>query len=294
MNWTEYRGELLALSRAGDLLTLRQSPEWFWCLKWDQLLGAVRTRAEADRLFARGKPLPVVRQEEGLKKVRLKWKDDKKGVLVATEIPEGEIFYSRIETTSRSSDGAIRYYSYRNGKALGTSATIEEAKKLCCAGVPRPEDLASRLRVKSYVEKTPGDVEAFERLSDAEKRYVKWLYPKAAPKEYTYSRLRLDPVTGEYKPAGLIEYREMKKLRKPKPPKEPKEPKVRKEVPPLDKEMTIHRLRDDNPKKPGTGAHERWEFLFRYAGRQVVDYQQAKGNMTTLANAIRMGYVEVK
>lgn len=294
MKWTEKGNELLAVSRAGDLLTIRQSPEWFWCRKWDTFLGAVRTRAEAEKLCASGRALDVAYQEAELRKVNFKWRDDKKGVLVATEIPEGETFYSRIETTSRSTDGVIRYYSYRNGRAIGTSATVEEAKKLCCAGVPRHADSVSRMRVQRYVEDHAGDVEEFERLSDSEKRYVKWLHPKAAPNEYTFTRLRLDPVTGEYKPAGIIEFKKMKKLRAPKPPKEPKEPKVKKEVPPLDKEMTICRLRDDNPKKPGTSAHERWEFLFRHTGRQVVDYQQAKGNMTTLANAIKMGYVEVK
>lgn len=294
MKWTETGSELLALNRAGDLLTMRQSPEWFWCRKWDTFLGAVRTRAEAEKLCASGRPLDTAYQEDELRKYNFKWRDDKKGVLVATEIPDGEAFYAKIETTSRSTDGVIRFYSYRNGRALGTSATLDEAKKLCCAGVARASDMVSRNRVKNYVENHAGDVDEFERLSDAEKRYVKWMHTKAAPKEYTYTRLRLDPVTGEYKPAGIIEFKEMKRLRKPKEPKEPKAPREPKLAQSLDKELTIYRIKDSNPKKVGTGAHERWEFLFKHAGKQIIDYAQAKGNMTTLANAIKMGYVEVK
>lgn len=289
--WQEFRGDLHRVSRQGDLLTIRRSPDWFWCLRWDTFLGAVKTRAEAEKLCDSGKPLPVVSEEKEMKKFNFKWGPHRKGVSVATEIPDGETFQTRVEETSKSTSGKIRYYSHRNGRVIGTSDTLEAAKKLCCEGVRRKEDVESRRRVEIYVESHAGDLDEFEKLSDSEKRAVKWLHPKAAPKEATYSKLKLDPVTGEHKPGGIMDFRPMKKLRTPK---APKEPRAKKEKVEIDLDLTIRRLKNTNPKKAGSDAHERWEFLFKYAGRTVEDYKLAKGNMTTLSNAVKMGYVEIK
>jgi hypothetical protein len=46
-----------------------------------------------------------------------------------------------------------------------------------------------------------------------------------------------------------------------------------------------------NPKKEGTSAHKRWTLLMQHDGRTVGEYLKAKGNPTTLTNAIKSGHV---
>lgn len=48
------------------------------------------------------------------------------------------------------------------------------------------------------------------------------------------------------------------------------------------------------PKKPGSAAHGRWKLLWDHDGKTVAEYKRAKGNMTTLANAMAGGHVTVE
>ena len=42
----------------------------------------------------------------------------------------------------------------------------------------------------------------------------------------------------------------------------------------------------DNPKKPGSSAHARWELLIKHSGKTVGDFLAAGGNPVTLKNAL--------
>lgn len=48
-----------------------------------------------------------------------------------------------------------------------------------------------------------------------------------------------------------------------------------------------------NPKKPGTGAHERWALLMSSNGLTVAGFLKAGGNPTTLKNAVAAGKAKV-
>lgn len=61
----------------------------------------------------------------------------------------------------------------------------------------------------------------------------------------------------------------------------------------LDRGLTIRYTAKDNPKKPGTGAHERWEKLRSFSGRTVGEYLDDGGNPATLLNAVSQGRAEM-
>lgn len=291
--WAEFRGDLHAVSEQGDLLTIRTSPGLHWCRVWDRFLGAVPTLEEARRLCAGGRPLDVARQEKDMRKTTLRWRPTRKGRTEATEIPDGETFQVYVQETSKNSAGRTRFYAHRNGRVLGVTDTLEEAKALCAAGVPRPQDAESRRRVQIYVEQHAEDAEKFFALSEAEQRWIKWLHPRAAPKEATYGRVRLDPTTGEYRAGGTLEFRPVGRGKREKRPREPRPERAAK-APPADLDAVIHRLRQGNPHREGSAPHRRWEYLFEHDGRTVRAYAENRGNMTTLENAIKRGYVEVR
>lgn len=48
------------------------------------------------------------------------------------------------------------------------------------------------------------------------------------------------------------------------------------------------------PKKPGSAAHTRWTLLWAHDGKTVEAYRKARGNMTTLANAMQKKFVTVE
>ena len=60
-------------------------------------------------------------------------------------------------------------------------------------------------------------------------------------------------------------------------------------------EKKLKRVKMGNPKKVGTAARARWTSLFKRAkqGTSVAKYITAKGNPTTLKNAIGQGYIEL-
>lgn len=51
----------------------------------------------------------------------------------------------------------------------------------------------------------------------------------------------------------------------------------------------VIRWQGPNPKKVGSAAHARWEFLEKHHGKTVGAYEDADGNLTTLKNAIALG-----
>jgi hypothetical protein len=59
-------------------------------------------------------------------------------------------------------------------------------------------------------------------------------------------------------------------------------------------EAEVIRFGGKNPKKEGTAAHKRWEMLISYDGKTVGAYHKAKGNPTTLRNAIVSGHVTLE
>jgi hypothetical protein len=65
-------------------------------------------------------------------------------------------------------------------------------------------------------------------------------------------------------------------------------------VPTEVRETDVIRFGGKNPKKEGTAAHKRWEMLIAHEGKTVDAYQKARGNPTTLKNAILSGHVTLE
>lgn len=213
-----------------------------------------------------------------------------------TSIPEGEHCTGRITRSSRNSDGSYSFFCYRNARAVAITKDLEAAKAAVARGTPAEgED-----RVLAYVTEHPLDIPPFLALTLEERRAVRAEYPYAAP---SAAKVRVAAHRGTI--AGGADVSDpgtaalLAELGSPveKPGRRgaavPKAPRAPREAAP---QGTLARVRDGNPKKPGTGAHKRWETLFAAcaAGQTVAAYEQAGHNMDTLANAVKAGYVAVK
>lgn len=211
-------------------------------------------------------------------------------------IPTGDGCTARIVKSSRNEDGTHSYFCYRNARAVAITRDFEAAKAACARGTPAEgED-----RVLTYVTNHPLDVPPFLALTLEERRAVRAQYPFAAPSE---ARVRvaahkrggagaLDP-TDPGSAALLEELRTTEAAARPgRAAKVPGAGATRGPAP----QGVLARVRDGNPKKPGSGAHGRWERLFVSCekGMTVAEYERAGCNMDTLANAMKMGYVTVK
>ena len=195
------------------------------------------------------------------------WVAATKDKWVVSEIPEGECAAPRITGL----DGKT-FAAYRDGKFLGCEGTLELAKQRCAINAISERNEILRKWEKAHPEELP----PFMQLTDEERaEYWRRNPPKrasAAPAPRFATGGRGDTGRGEV------------------PPERPK--KVAGPLP----SGKLGRLKDGNPKKAGSGAHKRWDALLTSAdkGLTVEAYVAAGGNPDTLANAVRMGWVEVK
>lgn len=56
----------------------------------------------------------------------------------------------------------------------------------------------------------------------------------------------------------------------------------------------IRMLVSENPRKPGSGAAQRFDFLLKFDGKKVGEYADAGGNLETLANAVAASRAKVE
>lgn len=255
------------------------------------------------------------------------WIEKEKGKIWETPlIPEGDVCIASVKRSfSKELDGTFKFYAYRNGRILGRRDTEPEAKKLCISGKADPRDDA----VMFYVRNHSQDIPMFLRLSEKERQQVREHYRYDAPaqsrivayekaaKERGYGNAAdvKDPSTlkllaelaAKTKEDGVAPGKRASakqapggrpaKVRGPATPGGGKKPtKAERDQLELDPKAKLSRARDGNPKKEGTEAYPRWALMFEHCdkGSTVAQYEKAGGNITTLKNAIFMGWAKVE
>jgi hypothetical protein len=193
-----------------------------------------------------------------------------------TRIPPGELHAPHIKKSSKNSDGSYNYFVYRDGKALGAPKTFEAAQALAKSGKIDPKMAESNKRVSKYVDETPRDAVAFKKLTKDEQSDVLNAYPWAVPKKSDLEAKGVK-VKGTVVRTDLLSKNEKK---------------AADAALPMD--AKIKRIKPNNPKKQGSSAWGRWEVMFGHDGLTVGEFIKNHGNPTTLKNAVKMGYVEVK
>jgi hypothetical protein len=232
----------------------------------------------------------------------LTWKEEKAGEhWISSNVPEGERHPARIRRSSKNSDGSYSFFCYRDAQAIAVVHDLAQAKRACAKGKRR--ELSDS--VIEYVEKHPREIPPFLLLTDGERRAVRAQYAYAAPAP-TRTMLAMerrrgatdggddsDPGTRALRAELESEGRRSAATGKATVAKVPK--RVKGEAAPSP-QGRLERVKDTNPKKPGSGAWKRWEVLFEHCkkGNTVAAFQAASGNMDTLANAVRAGYVSIK
>ncbi len=169
---------------------------------------------------------------------------------------------------------------YRDGKYLGCEATLELAFARVKTNT-RSETNREMEWQKSHPDEQPlglrlTDTERAKAWADAPPAQATRVTSRgAAPRQgedLATSRLRAElAAEGRRKVAGA--------------------PKDRAD-PPVAGRIVV--ANSTNPKKAGTGAHKRWALLFSHDGKTVAEYVRARGNVTTLANAMAKGNVRVE
>lgn len=188
--------------------------------------------------------------------VRDRWLTDR--------IPDGECCTPKITESSMDSKGERRYYCYRDNKYLGSHATLEAAKERCWIGEMTRE---SEVFI-TFQKEHPGIIPPGIGFTPADWHEWKKHNPGG-------------PGTGHM--AAKVEKNEKKLALM--------QERVEKAAEEIGADKKIKRLKPDNPKKENTGPWKRWELLFSHAGKTVAVFLANKGNPTTLANAVKQGYV---
>ena len=194
------------------------------------------------------------------------WMQPHRDRWLTDRIPDGESMTPKITESSKDSNGKVRYFCYRDGRYLGSHATLEEAKERCWIGEMTPE---SEVFI-AFQKTNPGIIPPGIGFTPADWHEWKRAHPGGPGTQHMAVKVE----KSEKKLALMAE-------------------KVEKVGAELGNDKKIKRLKQDNPKTAGTGPHKRWELMFEHAGKTVAVFIANKGNPTTLANAIKQGYVEL-
>ncbi len=290
MNWTSEVGEARARTVSGELLLIAGgAPHWF-CYRDGEYLGTevdvskAKQRSEkgekgeyvaeldtVDDEWERLKPKPKVTWEQSREKMVHEWR---------ATMPE-----EKLPARVRQMDPKT-FACYRRGLYVGSEDTLERGQRRCLIG-----QLSHKNRTMARWEQEHRDeLPPFLRLT-AEERAEYWKHnpPRAGPAERRVTsrgagpRPDEDPATTRLRAALEEAGARTAAGRAPKAAGAAEPPAA----------GTI-RVRGSNPKKAGTGAHARWALLLDHDGKTVAAFAAAKGNMTTLANAVAKKIVEVE
>lgn len=220
------------------------------------------------------------------------------GVEWTSNVPAGEKVPARIKISSRNSDGSYSYFCYRNAEAVAVRHELKDAMRACEIG--KQSKLSDS--VLAYVTDHPLEIPPFLALSEGERRAVREQYGYAAP---AASRVAAAQERGVRRDAGDDSDPGTRALRaqlaREGSGAQGRAARAAEGAAPRPKKTALEaaegrlvRAKDGNPKKPGTGAHKRWETLFAACGGTVAAYRDAGGNMETLANAVAKGHVRIE
>lgn len=244
------------------------------------------------------KKKPAAKAAPAAKFEEFDWHERIRGQEWLATKPEKDTCPPRIRCSSKNTDGTYIYFCYRNGEYIGFGKSLEDAQRFCEKGEKDKSRDVTIAKIKHYVDKTPGEIPPWLLFTQEERNAVRAVTPWAAPSA-TKVRLSLE----RPRDPGVKEDPGTKRLRE----ELAKEAAVRagKEVAARPKRTDLQgtladgklvRLRDENPKAPGSAAHKRWEALFAACakGLTVRQFEEAGGNPETLRNAIAKGYVRAQ
>jgi len=289
--WQDVRHcEQRAVCDNGRVLYLCVGSPHVFCWSDGEYLGTEPTVEAARRLCVSGKRRDyvvdtLVTTEAAFKAAKLKIaKWEKIDKVEWRAAPEGE---SKLPQRIRQLD-AKTFAVYRDGKYLGSEATLELAQKRCALNAVSEKNRVMHLWEQAH----PDELPPFLQLTP-EERAEYWLrhppQPRAravvgTPKAVGGAGVPVVPATpGQRAKAGLIEDAGGGNTKAPR-------AKRTGDVP----SGTIRVANGTNPKKAGSGAAKRWDLLFSHDGKTVAEFLAAGGNPETLANAMTKGNVEVK
>jgi hypothetical protein len=212
--------------------------------------------------------------------------------------PEGDICPPRVRSSSRNADGVEIYFCYRNGKYLDLAESLDAAKRVVEKGEKNTDRDASVKRIKEYVDKNPLDILPYLSLTQEERTAIRVTYPWAAPApSKVRAALERPRRAGEAEDPGTARLRaELATEAAVRRGRDVAAKPKRADLQVTMADAKLVRLRDDNPKTPGSAAHKRWETLFAACaeGKTVAAFEAAGGNGETLRNAIAKGYVRAQ
>ena len=171
------------------------------------------------------------------------------------------------------------YFVYRDGEYLGTDPSLEAAQR-------RADYREKAVNVLRDTVDGKDGMPAFLALSEEERAKERAKAPPPAPR-----RARLDAAATD-DPALKKAIAERDALTSARATKKA-ERKAAKAGAHFDDDAVISVTVDKNPRKPGTGAHDRFQVLMDHSGKTFAEYKAAKGNLDTLENAIKDGRVSV-
>ena len=161
---------------------------------------------------------------------------------------------------------------YRDGTYLGCEATLALAQARCVANVVSGRNRA----LAEWEQNNPGELPPFLELTPGE-RAEWWRRNPPKPIDMTSGKFgRPATPAAEVITRGVV-------VQRPKGKKAAAAP-----------QGTIRVLNATNPKRAGTPAHARWAALYAHDGKTVAAYAAARGNLTTLRNAVAKKHVEVR
>jgi hypothetical protein len=255
------------------------SPTHF-CYSDGNYLGSAEDMKTARRICEKGKIMVdevVASTETEYKELKNKpkWKWEPSGVKDEIRaVVEGEKVPARIRTLDKQTHAV-----YRGGRYLGSEDSLDKAKMRAALNKVGEKNRVMRLWEKTHPDELPP---ALAMTDEERKEY--WRHnPPPKPKplvpgavKHSAAREALAAEGSAGKPARA------------------KAARATGDSPVAVPTGIIRVIKADNPKKAGTGAHERWAKLFSFDGKTVEAYAAAKGNLTTLENAVKKGCVKVE
>lgn len=199
-----------------------------------------------------------------------------------TKYPEGDICLPRIKKLDD-----VTYLCYRNSSYLGSQRTLEDAKQMCFIGKKSQLDFD----VKKWEAEHPGEIPPFLTLTDSERKAWQHHNPPKPGQQNRGAETR-----EKWGGPKVNEDPATRRLREQLAMSSGKGARAAKKAEQASLSGVLVRVKPGNPKKPGSAPHGRWALMFEHAdkGSTVTQFLAAKGNPTTLENAIKAGWVRLE